>query len=122
MEFLIKSSPTILWNCIGTPSGLGEWYCDDCNIVNGDVYKFEWDGAIEEAKRLSLRKPESIKWQWLEDEEDDLDTYFELRIHIDSITKEVALLVTDFAEPDEVEEGKALWEQQIQSLKQVIGS
>ena len=122
LEFLIKSSPTILFNCIGTPSGLGEWFCDDANLVNGDIYRFEWDGAAEEARKLGLRKGEYIRWQWLDDEEEGLDTFVELRIHIDSITKEVALLVTDFAEPDDMDESKALWEQQVASLKQNIGS
>lgn len=122
LEFLIKSSPTILYNHIGTPSGLGEWFCDDANIVKGDIYRFEWDGAAEEARKLGLRKGEYIRWQWLEDEEEGLDTYVELRIHIDAITKEVALLVTDFAEPDEMDESMALWEQQVVALKQQIGS
>ncbi len=48
--------------------------------------------------------------------------YFELRIQVDEITKDVSLMVTDFAEEDEVEEGKMFWENQISELKQVIGS
>ena len=70
---------------------------------------------------LTRRKGDLIRWQWLEDEEDGLDTYFEMRIHIDGITKEVALLITDFAEPDDKDEAVALWEQQISNLKQVVG-
>jgi len=31
-------------------------------------------------------------------------------------------MITDFAEEDEVEENKMLWENQISDLKQVIGS
>ena len=121
LEFLVKSSPTILYNHIATPSGLGEWFCDDANLVKGDIFKFEWDGAVEEARMLTRRKGELIRWQWLEDEEDGLDTFFEMRIHIDGITKEVALLITDYAEPDDKDEAVALWEQQISNLKQVVG-
>ncbi len=32
--------------------------------------------------------------------------YFEIRIQVDEITKDVSLMVTDFAEEDEVEESK----------------
>ena len=45
-----------------------------------------------------------------------------MRIVVDEITKDVSLVVTDFAEEDEVEETKMLWESQIGDLKQVLGS
>jgi hypothetical protein len=32
------------------------------------------------------------------------------------------LVITDFSEPDEIEESKMLWENQISSLKQILGS
>ena len=54
-------------------------------------------------------------------EEND-DYYFEIRIAVDELTKDVSLLITDFSEEDEVEESKMLWESQIADLKQVLGS
>ena len=50
------------------------------------------------------------------------DSFFEINIVVDELTKDVSLVVFDFAEEDEVEEGKMLWESQISDLKQVIGS
>ena len=41
---------------------------------------------------------------------------------VDEITKDVSLMVTDFAEEDEVDEGKMLWENMISNLKQILGS
>ena len=41
---------------------------------------------------------------------------------MDEITKDVSLMITDFAEEDEIDEGKMLWDNQISSLKQVLGS
>ena len=35
---------------------------------------------------------------------------------------DVSLFITDFAEEDEVDEAKMLWENQVSSLKQVLGS
>ena len=63
-----------------------------------------------------------MKFRWLEDEEDGLTCYFEIRIQVDEITKDVSLMVTDFAEDDEVEETKMLWDNQISDLKQILGS
>ena len=40
----------------------------------------------------------------------------------DEITKDVSLIVTDFAEEDEMEESKMLWTNQISDLKKILGS
>jgi len=45
-----------------------------------------------------------------------------MRIQVDDITKDVSLMITDFAEEDEVEEGKMLWENMISNLKHILGS
>ena len=72
---------------------------------------------------LIKNKPnEFVRYQWINDE-DDYDKYhFEMRIQVDEITKDVSLMVSDFAEEDEVEESKMFWENQIANLKQVLGS
>ena len=61
-----------------------------------------------------------MKFRWVEDEDDIY--YFEIRIQVDEITKDVSLMVTDFVEEDELDEAKMLWENQISDLKQVLGS
>ena len=45
-----------------------------------------------------------------------------MRIIVDEITKDVSLFIIDFAEDDEVDEAKMLWENQVSDLKQVLGS
>lgn len=121
LEYLLKTSIKVLDNMVATPSGLSEWFADDVNIKD-DVYTFFWDGSEEEARRLSRKNGAKIRWQWLDDEENDEDTYFELYYEVDPMTKSVILTVTDFAEPDEMEEAKLLWEQQINNLRGVIGA
>jgi hypothetical protein len=57
------------------------------------------------------------------DDSDDQDKcFFEIRIVVDEITKDVSLMVTDFAFKDEIEESKMLWESQISDLKKLVGS
>ena len=100
---------------------MSEWFSDNVNS-RGELFTFIWDDSEEQAKLLSKKSGERIKFRWLNDEEDELTTYFEIRIQVDEITKDVSLIVVDFANDDEVEEAKMLWENQISSLKQVLGS
>lgn len=121
MEFEVNSSTSVLFNMISTPSGLSEWFADDVNIKD-DLFTFIWDGSVQQAKLISRRKGESVKFQWIDDYEDGLKTYFEFTIKVDDLTNDVALLITDFAESGEIEDAKRLWENQIQDLKTTIGS
>ncbi|MFK7756240.1 MAG: START-like domain-containing protein [Flavobacteriales bacterium] len=120
LEFIVNSSPKIIYNCLSTPSGLSEWFADDVNI-KGDVFTFIWEGSEEQAKLLTKKRDEFVKFQWMEQLEEGLKTYFELRIKIDAMTNERAIIVTGFADEDEVEEAKALWETQINELKHILG-
>lgn len=121
LEFEVKSSTSVLFNMISTPSGLSEWFADDVNI-KGDMFSFFWDGATESAKLLAKKKGESVKFQWEEDIDDGLKTFFEIAIKVDDLTNDVALIITDHADEDEMEESQRLWENQINDLKMVIGS
>lgn len=121
MEFPIHASPQLLFQYISTPSGLSEWFADNVNS-RGEVFTFIWDDSEEKAKLLSKKSGERIRFRWLDDEEDGESYYFEIRIQVDEITKDVSLIVTDHIHEDEVDEAKMLWENQISDLKQVLGS
>ena len=120
-EYLLKTSLKVLDNMISTPSGLSEWFADDVNIKD-DVFTFFWDGSEEDARLLTKKQGTRVRWQWLEDEEDGMDTFFEVRYEMDPMTKAVILTVTDYAEPDELDESQRLWEQQIGNLRRVLGA
>ena len=120
MEFPIKVSQKLLFQYISTPSGLSEWFANNVNS-RGEIFIFIWNDSEESAKLIRKINNEKIQFQWLDD--DETDYYFELRIQFDEITKDVSLIVTDFAEDEEeVEESKLLWTNQISDLKKVLGS
>jgi len=121
IEFLFNTSPKVLDKMISTPSGLSEWFCDDVNIKD-DIYSFIWDGSEEDARLLTKKTNAKVKWRWIEDEEDGNDSFFEIRYEVDPMTKSVLLIVTAFAEPDELEDAQLLWESQIEELKRTIGA
>ncbi|MFY7742094.1 MAG: START-like domain-containing protein [Flavobacterium sp.] len=121
IEFPINSSPQLLYQYISTPSGLSEWFADNVNS-RGELYTFIWDDTKERARLASKKTGERIKFKWIDDNDKDTEYFFELKIMEDEITKDVSLVVIDFAYEDEIEESKLLWENQISDLKHVIGS
>jgi len=119
IEFVLKSSPKLLYTYLSTPSGLAEWFADNVN-ARTDKFIFIWDGAEEIAYLQAKKQDRLVRFRW---EEKDDDTFWEMRIEVDELTKDVSLIVTDFADDeDEVEESKMFWENQISELKHVIGS
>ncbi|MET3732220.1 START-like domain-containing protein [Moheibacter stercoris] len=118
-EFVIKASPSLLYNYISNPSGLSEWFADNVNS-RGEKYSFIWDGDEQSAFLMKSKQDTYVRFQWEEDE--DTKYFFELNIIEDDLTGDVSLMITDFADSDEVEEAKQLWESQIEDLKKILGS
>jgi uncharacterized protein YndB with AHSA1/START domain len=118
LEFVVKSSPNILFNYISTPSGLVEWFADDVN-VKGKNYTFFWDGDENVAELLKKVNGKNVRFKWLDNTDDE---YFEMEIQKDELTNDIALIVTDWADEDESEEISLLWESQVQDLRNALGA
>ena len=121
IEYDFQSSPQLLFQYLSTPSGLSEWFSDDVNY-RGEKYTFFWGESEEYARVLSKKINEKIRYQWITEEEDEEDYFFEFKIQMDEITKDVSLIITDFSQEDELEEAKLLWDSLVSDLKQVLGS
>ena len=119
LEYVVKASPKLLYNFLSSPSGLSDWFADDVNF-RGEKYTFFWEDSEEEAVIVSKKANQYIRFKWMYSEGDE--TYFEFRIEIDDLTEDVSLIITDFAEEDEMEEAKLLWDSQIQTLLSAMGS
>jgi uncharacterized protein YndB with AHSA1/START domain len=118
LEYSINSSPKVLFNMLSTPGGLSEWFADDVN-VQGKQFVFIWDSAEEYAEITNKKENKYVRFKWADDDDDK--AYFEFRINIDELTGDVALVITDFAEEDEIEDSMELWDSQIAELKHVLG-
>jgi len=119
LEFTIRASPSMLFQYISTPSGLSEWFAENVNS-RGEIFSFLWDGFEEKAKLISKKNDEKVRFRWLEDE--DSNSYFEMKIVEDDITKDVSLVIIDFSEEEETENAKLLWESQISDLRHILGA
>ena len=118
IEYIIKSSISVLYERISTISGLSEWFADDVRVDIEGNYIFDWNGSIEKAKLVSKKQNEYIKFQWLEEE-----TVFEMLILVNPITHDVALIVKDIADDEDEKNYKIQnWDLQIQKLKKLLGT
>ncbi len=121
LEYILNTSVKTLYPRLSTPSGLSDWFADNVNI-NDDIYTFFWEGSQESARVLFKRKDKAIRFRWLEDEEEGKSVYFEFKVRVEELTNEVALLITDFAEEDEIDDAKALWDKQVNRFRMRLGA
>jgi uncharacterized protein YndB with AHSA1/START domain len=119
LEYTLKSSPKVLFSRLSTPEGLCEWFADDVS-VDGDVFSFIWNKAITRARLVALKENRLVRFEWVDHEEED-GNYFEFRLNIEELTGDVALIITDFSEPDEKEDTINLWDSQIADLRRALG-
>ncbi len=112
-------SGTVLWNAISTPEGLEKWMADRVT-VNERTYTFEWGkDEVKRAELITRRSNSHIRFHWIDDE--DPDSYFELRIENNELTGDYSLLVEDTVDEDEVEDMTDLWNIEVESLLRQCG-
>ncbi len=119
IEYLLRTSPTILYQFFTTPSNLVRWFCDEVDI-QGDIYTFAWSGNDEVAHLVDDIEEELVKFVWLD--EDREGEYLQFKISTSPVTAETILEITDFCDANEVQEQKDLWNTQIKLLKKETGS
>lgn len=119
LEFKVRCSPTILYEFLSTPSGLQEWFADKVDIWE-DVWSFTWSGgAPDKAIVLEADEDEYIRYRWLHL---DKSEYFEFRIAKTEISNQTILIITDFAEKNEIKDQTQLWEYQVKDLFHRLGN
>ncbi len=121
LEYNLNCSPKVLFSRLSTPEGLSEWFADDVTI-DGDMFTFRWGKSESKARLAILKENKLVKFEWDDDSVDKESNFFEFRIIVHDITGDLALLITDFAEPDEKEDAIYLWDTQINDLKRNLGS
>jgi uncharacterized protein YndB with AHSA1/START domain len=119
LEYTLNCSPKVLFSRLSTPEGLGEWFADNVN-VDGDLFSFFWDNSESNARLSALKDNKLVRFEWINLENED-ENYFEFSINIDELTGDLALIITDFAEPDEKDDAIYLWNSQISDLKRLLG-
>ena len=119
LEYTLNCSPKVLFSRLSTPEGLCEWFAEDVT-VEGDVFTFSWKKSEMKARLSAMKEIKFVRFEWL-DTDDEESNYFEFKINIEELSGSLALIITDFAEPEEKDDAVALWDTQVTDLKRVLG-
>lgn len=117
LEYMINSSPRILYPFLIEPNELAQWFADDVNYHDG-IYEFIWDNESHRAKIAVAKENKEVKYKWIDDD----PHYFELEILQDELTNDVSLSIVDFVKEEDLEERKKIWDNSISYLQSVIGA
>lgn len=117
LEYIINSSPRILFPYLEETNELAQWVADDVLFKDG-IYTFMWDGDPHRAKIISSKENKSVRFKWIDEE----PYYFEMEIDQDELTNDVALKITDFAKEEDLENRKMIWNNSVVYLQSVIGA
>ena len=118
LEYPMRGSAVMIWKYIGTTAGLSPWFADKVENVDR-IYYFYW-GKTEKkvAHLISQRNGVYVKFRW---DDESQNTFFEMRISYNELTRENTLEIIDFADKDEIEDQKELWNSQIENLRRQSG-
>ncbi len=119
LEYSLNCSPKVLFSRLSTPEGLSEWFADDVT-VDGATFTFHWNKTEYQARLIAVKENKLVRFEWI-DVKDKESNYFEFKINVHDLTGDLALLITDFSEPDEKEDAIYLWDSQISDLKRILG-
>ena len=119
LEYSLNCSPKVLFSRLSTPEGLGEWFAEKVN-VEGDLFSFYWNNTASKARLSALKDNKLVRFEWMGIKNEE-SNYFEFKINIEELTGDLALIVSDFAEPEEKEDAIYLWDSQITDLKRMLG-
>ena len=86
---------------------------------DGNIFTFVWDGIGEEAELVDMKKNSYVRFKWLD--ADDEEEFFEFSLHVEPLTEEVALIITDFVDADEEGDAIELWNKQVEMLHRTVG-
>ena len=122
---LATKSPAIIWEQISSAHGLERWFADHVNEEEEGILKFTWgepwtEQDVRQAHVIESVKFDHIRLKW-DYEDDDEESYFEMRIEKSDLTNNLNLLITDFADDDDVDGLKILWESMLDRLHRASG-
>ena len=120
---LNATSPSIIWRVISEASGLERWFADEVERKDSSL-KFTWGTSYmnkdeRNATIVKEQKEKLIRFKW--DGDEDPEAYCEMKIEIGEITNDCVLVITDFAEADDLDSLRELWDDNMESLHQATG-
>lgn len=120
---LRSRSKSIIWELISTPAGLSRWIAEEVR-QEGEELIFTWGkpGQEYETRRATVLikvRNQSLRFRW--EDEDAPSAYTEIALVAPDVADELALRVTDYAEPDDEESVTYMWNHDLDRLQYKMG-
>ncbi len=120
IEFVLgNASQRSLWRMLTEPIALEEWFADKVLLHDKTLFTFIWDKKAMNAEMVMNKPMSHVRYHWLL--EDNMNNYFEFKLHKLDLTGDMALEITDFAYSLEKDDAILLWNYQIDELKRRLG-
>ncbi|WP_207496398.1 START-like domain-containing protein [Aridibaculum aurantiacum] len=119
LEYPVRSSPSILFEFLSTPAGLGEWFADKVDENKEHIFSFTWNDSTEKAELVEMQENKYVRFHWLHAPKEE---YFEFQIEKSEVTNQTILVIKDFAEKKDIADQSRVWEYQIKDLFHRIGA
>lgn len=118
LEFILRTSPTIIYKFLTTPSCLIRWFCDKVEI-DGEQFSYFWGDEEEIAFLIDDFEDEYLRFRW--DDAESNKEFLEFKMKVSDVTRETVFEIIDYCDADEVEDQKQLWISQIEAMKKAMG-
>ncbi|MBR1688327.1 MAG: hypothetical protein IJ710_07320 [Prevotella sp.] len=125
LEYELQArSPQIPWTMISEAGSLQKWIADTVT-ADGDQWTFTWGQPWTERDTKTATVVEAVKhshirlrWDY---QEEDPDAYWEMRIEQSELTGHLNLLITDYADAEDIDDLRDLWDSNLERLHRVSG-
>jgi len=117
LEYHIEASPKLLYKLISTPEGLTRWFAHT-TLKGEDLFFFKWPDNTQPARLVQKKENEYVIFQWQEDYHKGM--FLEMRIRTESGSTGSTLVITDVAEPTDVDLSQRLWNVQVGQLQRLF--
>jgi len=122
-EYAVNASSKILFPYLSTASGLSRWFADNVIVLGNNIFNVIWDKVDHFAELTNLRSNRSARLVFLDKNKQPMPNadYVDFAIETSELTGEQFLRITDYSAEQDEEELEELWENLIQSLREIIG-
>ena len=121
---LNTKSPNIVWGMISTAEGLQKWLADIV-VSDGNSMTFTWghpwtDRDTKTSQILECNKNSHIRMKW-DYQEVDPQAFWEIRLEPSELTGHLNMLITDYADAEDIEDLRGIWDDNLDRLHRVSG-
>lgn len=121
LKYTFCCEPRDLFMALTKPAYLQNWIAENVEFNSRTgVYTFHWTSFSESARITEREDNKFIKWEWTEGDHPEGE-YVSFRIDEPAGDEWLDLYIEDFCDPQEEEDVRAGWDQQMERLESIMG-